>query len=265
MITTIYGRSNGELKQKSIMNSKTDIRLVDGKTYFSSMKVPTSINRVAIKGAVKRQFIYRCWKGVFDHMLSLFVIIALSPLLAVIALLIRLDSPGSSIFRRKQVGENGKLFVAYKFRTMHTVNDDHKYKAYLIKYILEDAPYTVDRNGQGVYKVVDDPRVTRFGAWLRKTNLDELPQLFNVLKGEMSFIGPRPDIPFAVNMYDNWHHQRLKAKPGITGLWQVSRRKELSFKDMVRLDIEYINNQSILLDIKIFLSTIGIIFKMDGS
>jgi lipopolysaccharide/colanic/teichoic acid biosynthesis glycosyltransferase len=247
------------------MNSKINIQSLGGKAYFTSMKVPTYSRDVASKSEVKRQFMYTCWKCVFDLMLSLFAIIILSPLLAVIALLIRLDSPGSSIFRREQVGENGKQFVAYKFRTMHTINDDYKYKAYLIKYILEDAPYTVDRNGQGVYKVVDDPRVTKFGAWLRKTNLDELPQLFNVLKGEMSIIGPRPDIPFAVNMYNNWHRQRLKAKPGITGLWQVSQRKGLSFKDMVCLDIEYINNQSILLDIKIFLSTIGIILKMDGS
>jgi len=116
-----------------------------------------------------------------------------------------------------------------------------------------------------VYKVVDDPRVTRFGNLLRKTNLDELPQLFNVLKGEMSFVGPRPDIPFAVAMYRDWHRERLGIKPGITGLWQVCGRKGLSFEDMVRLDIEYIKRQSIFLDARILILTLGTILKRDGS
>jgi lipopolysaccharide/colanic/teichoic acid biosynthesis glycosyltransferase len=210
-------------------------------------------------------FMYRWWKNVFDRLAAFFLIIVLSPLMAVVALIIRLDSPGSVVFRREQVGENGKRFTLYKFRTMQTNNNDYKYKAYLVRYILEDAPYTVDENGQGVYKVIDDPRVTRFGAILRKTNIDELLQLFNILKGEMSFIGPRPDIPFAVNMYHDWHLQRLEIKPGIAGLWQVSGRKECSFKEMVNLDIEYIKKQSLFLDIKIFILTIVLILKMDGS
>jgi len=123
----------------------------------------------------------------------------------------------------------------------------------------------VDGDGQGVYKVINDPRVTRFGALLRKTNLEELPQFFNVLRGEMSVVGPRPDIPFAVGMYKEWHRKRLEVKPGITGLWQVSGRKGLSFEDMVRLDIEYIERQSFILDIKILLLTISTILRRDGS
>lgn len=246
------------------MNSKTNIEFVDGKACFSTMRAPTYAKGASEREA-KRQLTYIYWKGVLDRMLSPILISALSPLLAIIALIIKLDSPGSAIFRREQVGENGRKFIAYKFRTMFMNCDHHIYHSYLVNYIQENAPYKLDENQQPIYKVVDDPRVTRFGAWLRKTNLDELPQLFNVLKGEMSFIGPRPDVPFAVDMYDNWHRQRLKAKPGMSGLWQVSQRKGLSFKDMVLLDIEYINKQSILLDIKIFLSTIGIIFKMDGS
>jgi lipopolysaccharide/colanic/teichoic acid biosynthesis glycosyltransferase len=212
-----------------------------------------------------RVFTYRWWKNIIDRSLAMLLIIVLSPLLGLVALVIKLDSPGSIIFRREQVGENGKRFTLYKFRTMHNNNNDYKYKAYLIKYILEDAPYKITENGEGVYKVIDDTRVTKFGSILRMTNIDEIPQLFNILKGDMSFIGPRPDIPFSVNMYNDWHLQRLRIKPGITGLWQVSSRKMCSFRDMVKLDIEYIQKQSLFLDIKIFLLTIAIILRMDGS
>ncbi|OGO20821.1 MAG: hypothetical protein A2144_03485 [Chloroflexi bacterium RBG_16_50_9] len=214
---------------------------------------------------VKCIFTYQFWKKIFDRLFALIAIVMLSPLMAVIVILTRLDSPGSAIYRREQIGEKGRQFKIYKFRTMYINNDDHEYKAYLVKYVLENAPYTVDENGKAVYKVVNDPRVTRFGALLRKTNLDELPQLFNVLKGEMSFVGPRPDIPFAVNMYEDWHRQRLQVKPGITGLWQVCGRKESSFEDMVRLDIDYIKKRSPVLDARILLSTVGTILKGDGS
>ncbi len=208
---------------------------------------------------------YQWWKNVFDRLMAAFIMVVLSPLMVVVALIIKLDSPGSAIFRREQIGKNGRKFTLYKFRTMQANNDDSEYKSYITKYVLEDAPYTVDQNGQAVYKVTNDPRVTRVGDWLRKTNLDELPQFINVLKGDMSAIGPRPDIPFAVNLYSDWHRQRFQVKPGITGLWQVSKRKGLSFDNMVQLDIEYINKQSFLLDTKIFLQTLSIILKRDGS
>jgi lipopolysaccharide/colanic/teichoic acid biosynthesis glycosyltransferase len=217
------------------------------------------------KSRVHCLFTYLWWKGIFDRVLALLAIVILSPFLTIIAIGIRLDSPGSAIFRRKQVGQNGRTFTAYKFRSMYTNNDDSKYRAYLVKYITENAPYTIDSNGQAVYKVINDSRVTRFGAILRKTNLEELPQLFNVLKGEMSFIGPRPDIPFAVGMYKDWHRKRFSVKPGITGLWQVCGRKCIPFEGMVRLDISYIKRQSLLLDAKIFLLTIGTILRRDGS
>jgi len=213
---------------------------------------------------VRRLFTYQLWKGISDRAFAFLAIVGLSPVLALIAIAIRLDSPGNAILRREQVGNNGKIFTGYKFRTMWLNNDDREYKAYIVNYIGQNAPYKTC-NGQPVYKVVDDPRVTRFGALLRKTNMDELPQFFNVLKGEMSLIGPRPDVPFAVQMYQDWHRERLRVKPGITGLWQVRQRKRLSFEDMVRLDIEYIKKQSLLLDIKIFFLTVGTILRMDGS
>jgi lipopolysaccharide/colanic/teichoic acid biosynthesis glycosyltransferase len=208
---------------------------------------------------------YQWWKNAFDRVLALLAIVASSPFMAIIALAIRLDSPGGAIFRREQIGENGRKFTAYKFRTMRINSDDHEYKAYLVKYVLKNEPYRTNQDGQPVYKVVNDPRVTRFGALLRKTNLDELPQFFNVLKGEMSLVGPRPDIPFAVEMYKDWHRKRLGVKPGITGLWQVCGRYSLPFEGMVRLDISYIKRQSMLLDAKILLLTVGTILKRDGS
>ncbi len=140
-----------------------------------------------------------------------------------------------------------------------------EYKAYLKQYILKNAPYKVDHNGEKIFKLVDDPRITRIGALLRKSNFDELPQLLNLIKGEMSFIGPRPDLPYSVEMYNDWHRKRLEVKPGITGLWQVCHRKGLSFDDMVQLDLEYIKQQSLFLDTKIILKTIRTILIGDGS
>jgi lipopolysaccharide/colanic/teichoic acid biosynthesis glycosyltransferase len=226
---------------------------------------PEYVKIYMTKSKPDSRFTYRWWKNIVDRVVASLMIFVFSPLMAIVALIIKLDSPGSVIFRREQVGKDNRRFTLLKFRTMQSDNNDYRYKTYLIRYIVEDAPYTVDKNGQGVYKVIDDPRVTKFGAILRKTNIDELPQLFNILKGDMSFIGPRPDIPFAVSMYNDWHLQRLKIKPGATGLWQVSRRKGCSFRDMVNLDIEYINKQSVLLDIKIFFLTLLSILKMDGS
>jgi lipopolysaccharide/colanic/teichoic acid biosynthesis glycosyltransferase len=247
------------------MNSKPDIQMLNVAGSLGREKVLTSETSATSQTGTHRLTAYQCWKGVFDRVFALIAVVILSPFLVLIAIAIRIDSPGSPVYRREQVGKNGKKFTGYKFRTMQINNNDYKYKSYLIKYILDDSPYKVDQNGQPIYKVVNDPRVTRFGALLRKTNLDELPQLFNILEGEMSLIGPRPDIPFAVGMYQDWHRQRLNIKPGITGLWQVSKRKHLSFDDMVRIDIEYNKRQSLLLDIKIALYTIGTVLRGDGS
>jgi len=244
----------GKIKVSQIMTSKHE------KDENVQQKV-----MVAKKYNGRRVFRYQWWKGLIDFLCAFFALVILSPFILLIAIVIKIDSRGEIIYRREQVGKNGRRFTGYKFRTMSTDNDDSEYKEYLVKYILENAPYKVDHNGQLVYKITGDPRVTRFGAMLRKTNLDELPQLLNILKGEMSFVGPRPDIPFAVNMYDKWHRQRLLVKPGITGLWQVCGRKGLSFEDMVRLDIKYINRESLLQDVKIFILTIGTILRGDGS
>lgn len=208
---------------------------------------------------------YRLWKGAVDRVLALLALLVSSPLLAIIVLGIRLDSAGNPLFRQERIGKDGRTFITYKFRTMHINNDDSEYKEYLARYILENAPYLIDEEGQPVYKVMNDARVTRAGALLRKTNLDELPQFLNVLKGEMSLVGPRPEVSFAMSMYEQWHKKRFDVKPGITGLWQVCGRKNLSFSDMVRLDLEYIEKQSLLLDVKILWQTAGVVLSRDGS
>jgi lipopolysaccharide/colanic/teichoic acid biosynthesis glycosyltransferase len=191
-------------------------------------------------------------------MVALLLTIALSPIMAPIAVLICIDSPGWPVFTQERVGENGRRFRIYKFRTMINADDSH-YKEYLRKMIIEGIPYKVDRQGEAVYKIIDDPRITRFGALLRATNLDELPQVINVLIGDMSLVGPRPDIPFAVEMYDEWHRKRLSVKPGMTGLWQVSGANQVPFDEMVRLDIEYIERESFMLDTKILFKTTGLV------
>jgi lipopolysaccharide/colanic/teichoic acid biosynthesis glycosyltransferase len=247
------------------MSSKPEVQMLNTTGALRSEGYLAALSSPADKTGVRCFSAYQWWKDILDRLLALLAIVISSPLLASIAIGIKLDSPGSVVFRRNQVGKNGEIFTAYKFRTMRTDNDDQEYKAYLVKYVLENAPYTTDENGQALFKVVNDPRVTRFGAILRRTNLDELPQLFNVLKGEMSLVGPRPDIPFAVGMYKYWHRKRLSVKPGMTGLWQVCGRKCLPFEGMVRLDINYIKRRSLLLDAKILFLTIGVVLSRDGS
>jgi lipopolysaccharide/colanic/teichoic acid biosynthesis glycosyltransferase len=204
-------------------------------------------------------------RAVIERLLAALLTIGLSPFLAAIALAIRLDSPGSPIFAQERVGKEGRWFKAYKFRTMYINNDDSQYKNYLKQYILKDAPYRQNADGQKIFKLVNDPRVTRIGAFLRRSNLDELPQFINIVKGQMSFIGPRPDIPFSVNLYSEWHYQRLNVLPGITGLWQVGQRKGLSFNEIVKIDLDYMERISPWLDFKIVLLTLRTIFSGDGS
>lgn len=208
---------------------------------------------------------YPFWKSSADRFLALVAAVALFPFLALIATAIRLDSPGSPIFPQERVGKNGRRFTIYKFRTMYPNNDDSEFKQYVTKAVAENAPYALNPQGAPIYKFVDDPRVTRLGALLRKTNLDELPQIFNVLKGEMSFVGPRPEIPFSIELYEEWHRKRLSVKPGITGLWQAYARGQVSFDEMVRLDIDYAERQSPFLDAKILLQTVRNVLRGDGS
>jgi exopolysaccharide biosynthesis polyprenyl glycosylphosphotransferase len=194
-------------------------------------------------------------------------LIILSPLFIVIPLVIRLSSKGPIIFRQARVGRHGKIFTFLKFRSMHINNDPHIHKDYVNRFIAGKSDLKQTEAGrQGIYKIKDDPRVTRVGRFLRKTSLDELPQFWNVLRGEMSLVGPRPPIPYEFESYDIWHKRRvLEAKPGITGLWQVKGRSKTTFDEMVRLDLRYAKAWSLRLDVKILLQTPRAVLSRDGA
>ncbi len=196
-------------------------------------------------------------KRAMDIVGSLLAIIVACPLFALIALAIKVTSSGPVFFRQKRLGQHGEPFVFLKFRSMVDGNDASVHKEYVKKLISGKAErHQSAGKGEGVFKLTADPRVTTVGAFLRKTSLDELPQFFNVLKGEMSLVGPRPPIPYEVAAYDVWHRRRLlEAKPGITGLWQVSGRSRVTFDEMVRLDLRYARSSSPWTDVKILLRT----------
>ena len=199
----------------------------------------------------------RIVKRSMDILGSIAALMLCSPLLVLIALAIKLSSKGPILFKQERVGRYGLPFTFLKFRSMECVNDPRIHREYVRKFIAGKAdPAGVGDNQNVVYKIQDDPRVTRVGKFLRKTSLDELPQFINVLKGEMSLVGPRPPIPYELEAYQIWHRRRvLEAKPGITGLWQVNGRSRLKFDDMVRLDLQYAKTWSLWLDIKILLQT----------
>lgn len=187
-------------------------------------------------------------KRTIDILLSLLMLILLAPLMALIALLIKLDSPGPVLFLQERVGRYGKLFRVYKFRTMW--GNPHAWSRELT---------TQAEKGHIIHEIARDPRVTRTGMFLRRTSLDQLPQLFNVLKGDMSLVGPRPEIPF---MYEQLHElrpdylERLVVRPGMTGLWQISGRSYDSMEDVLKLDLYYVRSYSLLLDLKILFQTV---------
>ena len=193
-------------------------------------------------------------KRLMDIIGSLFAIILFSPFFMVIPLLIKLTSKGPVFFRQQRIGMFGRQFSFLKFRSMLLNNDEKIHKEYMQRLIGQKVP-GADKAGR-IFKIVDDPRVTPIGRLLRRTSLDELPQFFNVLKGDMSLVGPRPPIPYEFVHYKYWHRRRVvEVRPGITGLWQVMGRSKTTFDEMVRLDIQYIKKQSLWLDLKILLRT----------
>lgn len=182
-------------------------------------------------------------KYLLDRVFSCILLIVLCPLFILISVLIKLDSKGPVIFIQQRVGKNQKLFNIYKFRTM-----------------IPDAVNI----GNGVYTEENDPRITRIGRFLRKTSLDELPQLLNIFWGDMSFIGPRPTLEYQVKQYSDFQKKRLIMKPGVTGLAQISGRNSISWPERIKYDVQYVENWSLGLDLKIFLKTFLVIFKREG-
>jgi lipopolysaccharide/colanic/teichoic acid biosynthesis glycosyltransferase len=193
---------------------------------------------------------YLMTKRLIDIIGSLCGIIVLSLLLFVIAILIKIEDPkGKILFTQKRVGLNGKEFSMYKFRSM--VSNAEEKLAELLKY---------NEVSGAMFKMKDDPRITKIGKFIRKTSIDELPQLFNVLKGDMSLVGPRPPLPREVAVYSDYDKQRLMVTPGCTGLWQVSGRNSLGFKEMLELDLQYIRRRSTLFDLTIIAKTVLVLF-----
>ncbi|HUU03116.1 MAG TPA: sugar transferase [Myxococcota bacterium] len=202
-------------------------------------------------------------KRLVDLLVATLLVAALSPFLLLVAALVKLTSSGPVLFVQKRVGRGGRVFTFYKFRSMYTGARDKAHRQQMDKLISDGQAQEKDKRGP-VYKMKHDPRITPLGRLLRRFSIDELPQLLNVLRGDMSLVGPRPAIPYEVEKYRESHRRRLEALPGITGLWQVSGRNRLSFEEMVKLDIHYIENWSPGLDTRIFVKTIAAVLFSRG-
>jgi exopolysaccharide biosynthesis polyprenyl glycosylphosphotransferase len=211
--------------------------------------------------------IFAAAKRVMDICGSLAAIVLFAPIAIAIAFAIKLTSKGPILFRQQRVGQHGRPFTFLKFRSMYVNNDVKVHVEWFNKFLSgQGERYSTGRNGKSVFKMPNDPRITRVGRFLRRTSLDELPQFLNVLRGEMSLVGPRPPIPYEVDAYQTWHRARVLAvKPGITGLWQVNGRSRVTFDEMVRLDIRYARTCSLWLDIKILCQTPRAVFFGDGA
>ncbi|NLF79480.1 MAG: sugar transferase [Chloroflexi bacterium] len=226
--------------------------------------------------AAKKRYLVS--KRCLDICVAVCMLVFLAPLMGLIALAIKLDSRGPVIFKQERIGLRQRLadrravweispFVCYKFRTMFHSASDNPHRAFIRAFIANDQDEMAELQGgdSQVRKLVNDPRITRVGHILRNSSLDELPQLWNVLKGDMSVVGPRPPLPYEVELYQAWHWRRLDTLPGLTGWWQVTARSAADFDDMVRLDIWYIEHQSLWLDFKILLMTPWAVVRRKGA
>jgi len=248
---------------------KVEFRLAP--TLFNSLPQKTSVEQIGVLPMVRlfreplsdaERFIKRA----ADIVISLIALILTAPIWLIVSILIKLDSRGAILFKQERVGMDGRKFLCYKFRTMKADADEEIHRQIYRKNIEGAKEANAGNDEKPVFgKVKNDPRVTKFGKFLRRTSLDELPQFLNVLLGDMSVVGARPPIPYEVEEYDLRHRRRLDMKPGITGLWQVSGRNRLTFEEMVQIDLYYIENWSIWLDLKIILLTLPAILRGDGA
>jgi len=207
----------------------------------------------------------RVIKRCMDVAGSVLALLLLWPIFLLVAILVKLSSKGPVFFKQERLGQFGKPFTFLKFRSMYANNDHKIHQNFIRRVIKGEHDGTTEGDGETVYKMTNDPRITRIGRFIRRTSLDELPQFINVLNGEMSLVGPRPPIAYECQDYDIWHRRRvLEVKPGITGLWQVKGRSRVRFDDMVRLDLQYARTWSVWLDIQILLRTPGALFSDDA-
>jgi len=235
---------------------------------------PSLFTITALAGGADRIFYYAN-KRILDVSVAAFVLIVLSPLLILIAVLIKLDSPGPVIYIQRRVGSRRRRkrgwgstweiqsFPFYKFRSMFRNVDQSLHQKYMKKFYQGEGAR--NEGGHTIFKLQNDPRITRLGRILRKTSLDELPQLFNVIRGDMSLVGPRPVPSYELAHYQKAHHERLAAMPGITGIWQTRGRCQVRFEEMMRMDIDYVRHCSFWLDLKILLMTIPAVISGRGA
>ena len=193
----------------------------------------------------RSNILYEVIKRIIDIVASFIGLILLSPLILIVSILIKLESKGEVIFKQKRVGLNGKEFYMYKFRSM-VINAEE----------LKEQLESQNEMSGPMFKIKDDPRITKVGKFIRKTSIDELPQLINVIKGDMSLVGPRPSLPKEVKKFEQWMMERLEVKPGLTCIWQISGRNNIDFEDWMKLDIKYVRERSFKLDMKLILKTV---------
>jgi len=276
--TTVQERALSEESASTLALGERSIALATAPTEYARVRPWQAVARE--KGRPGYFLAKRC----LDFSLALISVVVLSPVFLALTLLVRLTSPGPAFFRQERVGYNGRRFVMYKFRSMYVESDESLHRVAYEQFlrgersqgkvdatVLADAQSAgeVSADAQGLAKAKlqpsDDPRVTRVGDLLRRTSLDELPQLFNVLRGEMSLVGPRPPIPYEVGLYHHCHLGRLETLPGITGYWQVYGRSRVTFERMVQMDLEYIQTQSFWYDLKLMLLTIPAVLARKGA
>ncbi len=211
------------------------------------------LTREQSHGASAGEPLWQAWtRRTLDLALAGTIILLLSPLLLALAIAIRLDSPGPALFRQRRIGHGQREFTVFKFRSMRSDADPRGHRDYVTALIQGKA---ANGGRENLYKLAVDDRITPVGRWIRRWSLDELPQLFNVISGDMALVGPRPAISYEVAEYPSWYLDRFSVKPGLTGLWQVSGRNERTYEEMVRLDIEYAERRSLFLDLSILART----------
>lgn len=231
--------------------------------HVSGLTARERVTRLARAGSPARENAApRRGKRAFDLVVSVLLLTVLLPLLVVVEVIVRLTTPGPALFRQTRLGQDGRPFVLYKFRTMYDGCPDEPHRRYVRQLLTAGPAHT---GGSGLYKLEADPRVTRVGRVLRRTSIDELPQLLNVIQGDMSLVGPRPALPWEAEIFGDGHWQRFLVQPGITGLWQVSGRNRLTMRQALDLDVEYVRRQSFALDLAILLRTVPVVLSTVGA
>jgi undecaprenyl-phosphate galactose phosphotransferase len=254
----LYSIISDALQYNSYIHVSSEImEILPAKLNVDKVKdLPVVRSNSSLDGAYNNYF-----KRILDVLFTSIGVVIISPLLLFIAVGVKLSSPGPIIFKQKRIGKNGKFFDFYKFRSMVVGSDNDESRK---KEMIDLIKGNNNNSNGGSTKVVNQSRITKFGKFIRKYSFDELPQLFNVIKGDMSLVGPRPCLPYEYEVYDDWHKRRLSVKPGCTGLWQVTSRSETSYDDMVILDIYYLQNISPWFDLQLLLKTIPILLTGKG-